>query len=134
MEERQGGERNVLGGELEECGSDPVTGFFRDGTCRTCAEDVGRHTICAIMTADFLAHQKSLGNDLVTPVPEWGFPGLTPGDRWCVVAERWLQSFAVGVIAPVVLAATSYAALEVVPLRYLQQCSVDVPDDASSLG
>lgn len=110
-----------------------MTGFFRDGTCRTCAEDTGSHTVCAVMTPEFLAHQRSLGNDLVTPAPEWGFPGLAPGDRWCVVAARWLQSYAAGAAAPVVLAATNEAALEIVPLRYLVSCSVDVPDDASSL-
>ncbi len=126
-------ERNVLGEPLAECGGDPVTGFFRDGTCRTCAEDLGSHTVCAVMTADFLAHQRTLGNDLVTPVPEWGFAGLEPGDRWCVVAGRWLQSYAAGVRAPVVLAATHERALEIVPLTYLTSCSADVPDDPSSL-
>ena len=126
-------QRNVLGGELEGCGNDPVTGFFRDGTCRTAPSDAGSHTVCAIVTADFLAHQRVLGNDLVTPAPEWGFPGLQPGDRWCVVAARWLQSYAAGVPAPVVLAATHERALEIVPLRYLRACSVDVPDDPSSL-
>lgn len=126
-------ELNVLGGALESCGTDPVTGFFRDGTCRTCAEDVGSHTVCAVMTAEFLAHQRSLGNDLVTPAPQWGFPGLVPGDRWCVVAARWLQSYTAHVIAPVVLAATNMHALEIVPLTHLVQCSVDVPDDPSSL-
>ena len=124
---------NVLGGPLEDCGFDPVTGFFRDGSCTTCAEDMGSHTVCAVVTAEFLAHQRSLGNDLVTPVPEWGFPGLAPGDRWCVVAARWLQSYAAGVAAPVVLAATNAAVLEIVPLRYLRACSVDIPDDPSSL-
>ena len=95
-------QRNVLGGPLQGCGVDPVTGFFRDGTCRTAPDDAGSHTVCAIVTADFLAHQRTLGNDLVTPAPEWGFPGLQPGDRWCVVAARWLQSYAAGVPAPVI--------------------------------
>lgn len=126
-------ERNVLGGPLAECGREPATGFLRDGTCRTCAEDLGSHTVCAVMTSDFLAHQRSLGNDLVTPVPEWAFPGLEPGDRWCVVAGRWLQSYAAGVRTPVVLAATHERALEIVPLAYLVACSADVPDDPSSL-
>jgi len=85
------------------------------------------------MTAEFLAHQRALGNDLISPAPQWGFPGLVPGDRWCVVAARWLQSYRAGVPAPVVLAATSVAALEIVPLRYLMAASVDVPDDPSSL-
>ena len=126
-------ERNVLGGPRAECGREPATGFFRDGTCRTCAEDLGSHTVCAVMTSDFLAHQRSLGNDLVTPVPEWAFPGLEPGDRWCVVAGRWLQSYAAGVRTPVVLAATHERALEIVPLAYLVACSADVADDPSSL-
>lgn len=85
------------------------------------------------MTAEFLAHQRSLGNDLVTPAPQWGFPGLVPGDRWCVVAARWLQSYAEGFAAPVVLAATHLRTLEIVPLEYLRACSVDVPDDPSCL-
>lgn len=127
------GERNVLGGPLAACGSDPMTGFFRDGSCRTCAEDVGNHTVCTVMTLQFLVHQRVLGNDLVTPVPEWDFPGLEPGDQWCVVASRWLQSYEAGVRAPVLLRATHERALDVVPLEYLLACSVDVPDDASSL-
>ena len=126
-------ERNVLGGELEPCGTDPVTGFHRDGTCTCGPEDVGRHAVCTVVTAEFLAHQQQVGNDLVSPHPEWGFPGLRPGDRWCVVAARWRQAFEDGVIAPVVLAATSERALEVVPLEALQAASVDVPDDPSTL-
>jgi hypothetical protein len=124
---------NVLGGPLELCGSDPVTGFFRDGSCRCGPEDLGRHAVCAVVTAEFLAHQRATGNDLVTPRPEWGFPGLEPGDRWCVVAARWLQAYADGAAAPVVLAATSVEALAVVPLDALQEHAVDVPGDASSL-
>ncbi|MGH8827855.1 MAG: DUF2237 family protein [Jiangellaceae bacterium] len=126
-------ERNVLGGSLEECSADPLTGFFRDGYCRTGAEDVGSHTICAVVTAEFLAHQSSVGNDLITPRPEYDFPGLRPGDRWCVVAIRWLQSHEAGVAAPVVLAATHARALDVVPLELLQAHAVDVPADPSSL-
>ncbi len=106
---------NVLGEPLEACGFDPVTGFFRDGACHTSPEDLGSHTICAVMTADFLAHQRELGNDLVTPRPEYGFPGLRPGDRWCVVAFRWLQSAAVDRAAPVVLASTHLRTLEAHP-------------------
>ena len=113
-------ERNVLGGELDPCGTDPVTGFYRDGTCTVGPQDAGLHAICAMMTAEFLAHQASVGNDLSTPRPEWHFPGLAPGDRWCVVAVRWLQSYGAGVPAPVVLSATSERALEVVPLEVLQ--------------
>ncbi len=126
-------ERNVLGGELEPCGTDPVTGFHRDGTCTCGPEDAGRHAVCAVMTAEFLAHQQQVGNDLVTPRPEWRFPGLEPGDRWCVVALRWLQAYEDGLAAPVVLAATSERALEVVPLEVLQSVSVDVPDDPGAL-
>src|SRR5512144_82959 len=95
-------ERNLLGGPLEPCGTDPVTGFFRDGRCRTGPEDLGRHTVCAVVTREFLEHQVAVGNDLVTPRPEWDFPGLTPGDRWCVVAVRWLQAYQDGAAAPVV--------------------------------
>ena len=126
-------ERNVLGGELEVCGDDPVTGFYRDGCCASGPEDVGRHTVCAVVTAEFLEHQRSVGNDLSTPQPEWLFPGLEPGDRWCVVAVRWLQAFQDGVAAPVVLAATNERALEVIPLPVLQAHAVDVPADPGSL-
>jgi len=126
-------ERNVLGGELESCSTDPMTGFLRDGTCTVGPQDAGLHAICAVMTEEFLAHQRAVGNDLSTPRPEWGFPGLVPGDRWCVVAARWLQAFDAGVAAPVVLAATSERALEVVHLEVLQLVSVDVPPDLSTL-
>ncbi|MEO6997121.1 MAG: DUF2237 domain-containing protein [Terracoccus sp.] len=127
------GERNVVGGELDECGSDPLTGFYRDGCCTSGPEDRGSHTICAVMTAEFLAHQQGVGNDLSTPRPEWRFPGLHPGDRWCVVAARWLQAQRDGVAAPVVLSATHERALDVVPLQLLQAYAADVPDDPSSL-
>jgi uncharacterized protein (DUF2237 family) len=126
-------ERNVLGGELEPCGTDPMTGFYRDGSCACGPEDAGLHAVCAVMTPEFLAHQISIGNDLSTPRPEWMFPGLKPGDRWCVVAARWLQAFEDGVAAPVVLASTNARALEVIPIEILTESSVDVPDDASSL-
>jgi uncharacterized protein len=127
-------ERNVLGGELEPCGTDPVTGYYRTGSCTVGPHDVGLHAVCAVMTEEFLAHQRSVGNDLSTPRPEWGFPGLVPGDRWCVVAARWLQAYDDGVSAPVVLAATSERALDVVPLEALELASVDVPPDLSALG
>lgn len=126
-------ERNVLGGELAQCGSDPVTGFYRDGSCSCGPDDAGLHAVCAVMTAEFLAHQRSVGNDLVTPRPEWGFSGLQPGDRWCVVAARWGQAYQAGAAAPVVLAATNVRALEVVPLEWLREHSVDVPSDPGSL-
>lgn len=123
----------MLGGELEECGTDPVTGFYRDGCCTSGPEDVGSHTVCAVLTVEFLRHQQQLGNDLMTPRPEYGFAGLGPGDRWCVVAMRWLQSYRAGVAAPVVLAATNELALEVIALEILREHAIDVPADPSSL-
>lgn len=125
--------RNVLGSPLEPCGSDPVTGFYRDGCCNTGAEDVGSHTICAVMTAEFLTHQLGIGNDLSTPRPEFRFPGLRPGDRWCVTARNWLRAHTDGVAAPVILASTHEAALTIVPLEVLEQHAVDVPGDLSGL-
>ena len=126
-------ELNVLGGPLEPCGLDPVTGFYRDGHCTSRPEDLGSHTVCAVVSAEFLALQLELGNDLTTPRPEYGFPGLKPGDRWCVVAARWLQAYQLGVAAGVVLAATNARALSIVPIEALRQHAVDVPDDASAL-
>jgi uncharacterized protein len=126
-------ERNVLGGELEPCSSDPLTGFYRDGCCRSGVEDVGSHTICAVVTAEFLEHQRSIGNDLSTPVPRFRFPGLAPGDRWCVTALNWWRAYEDGVAAYVVLAATSERALELVPLEALEEHAVDVPADPGSL-
>lgn len=125
-------ERNVLGGPLEPCGTDPLTGYHRDGSCR-CEQDPGSHAVCAVMTRDFLDHQQRTGNDLITPRPEWQFPGLRPGDRWCVVAARWAHAYTEGVAAPVVLAATSELALELIPLETLRAHAVDVPDDLSGL-
>jgi len=126
-------ERNVLGGQLEPCGTDPLTGFYRDGCCSTGPEDQGSHTICAVVTAEFLEHQRAIGNDLSTPMPEYRFPGLVPGDRWCVTAVNWARAFNDGVAAPVVLASTNIAVLEIVPLEALQQHAVDVPADPSAL-
>ncbi|HEU5242403.1 MAG TPA: DUF2237 domain-containing protein [Ornithinibacter sp.] len=126
-------ERNVLGDELEPCGTDPMTGFFRDGCCSTGPEDLGSHTICAVVTAEFLDHQRSIGNDLSTPVEAFRFPGLQPGDRWCVTAVNWARAHRDGVPAPVVLASTNEAVLAIVPLEVLQQHAVDVPGDLSSL-
>jgi hypothetical protein len=126
-------ERNVLGGELQLCGTDPVTGFFRDGCCNTGEDDVGSHTICAVVTREFLDHQRSIGNDLTAAMPMYGFPGLVPGDRWCVTAVNWARAYAAGVAAPVVLAATNAAVLDLVPLEALQEHAVDVPDDPGSL-
>ena len=126
-------ERNVLGGDLEPCGNDPVTGFYRDGCCNTGPEDRGSHTICAVVTAEFLEHQRNIGNDLATPVPQFHFPGLVPGDRWCVTAANWLRAFHDGKASPVVLASTHARALEIVPIEALRQHSVDVPADPSAL-
>jgi uncharacterized protein len=126
-------ERNILGGELEPCGNDPVTGFYRDGCCRSGAEDVGSHTICAVVTAEFLEHQRSIGNDLSTPVPQFRFPGLVPGDRWCVTALNWRRAYEDGAAAFVVLAATNERALELVPLAALEEHAVDVPADPGPL-
>jgi uncharacterized protein len=113
--------RNVLGGPLKSCSQSPRTGFFRNGQCDTCAEDVGCHTVCVEVTELFLEQSRAMGNDLSTPVPEYDFPGLKPGDRWCVCAARWLELIARDVAAPIVLAATHERTLEVVPLEILQQ-------------
>ena len=126
-------ERNVLGEELEPCGTGPLTGFYRDGYCSTGPEDLGSHTICAVVTAEFLDHQRGIGNDLSTPQPLYRFPGLVPGDRWCVTAVNWARARDDGVAAPVVLASTNEAVLEIVPLAVLREHAVDVPADPSSL-
>ena len=126
-------ERNVLGDELEPCGTEPMTGFFRDGCCRPSDQDPGSHTICAVVTPEFLAHQRSIGNDLSTPVPDYHFPGLIPGDRWCVTAVNWARAHRDGAAAPVVLASTNQAVLELVPLEALREHAVDVPDDLGEL-
>jgi uncharacterized protein len=127
-------ERNVLGGPLEACGTEPLTGFYRDGCCRTGPEDIGSHTICAVVSAEFLEYQQTIGNDLSTPVPEYGFPGLEPGDRWCVTAHNWLRAHEAGVGALVVLASTHERSLDVVPLGVLEQYAVDVPSDPGEIG
>jgi uncharacterized protein len=126
-------ERNVFGDELEPCSADPLTGYFRDGCCNTGPEDLGSHTICAVVTAEFLDHQRSIGNDLSTPRPEYQFPGLVAGDRWCVTALNWRRAYHDGVAAPVVLASTNAAVLSIVPLAVLRECAVDVPADPGSL-
>ena len=126
-------EQNVLGTALEPCGMDPVTGFFRDGCCTTSAQDLGSHTVCAVMTPEFLAHQRGIGNDLSTPMPQFGFPGLVPGDRWCVTAANWLRAHFDGQAAPVVLASTHQRALDIVPLDILKLHRVDVPTDLRDL-
>jgi uncharacterized protein len=127
-------ERNVLGSALESCGTEPLTGFYRDGCCSTGPEDLGRRTICAVVTAEFLEHQRAIGNDLSTPMPAHRFPGLAPGDRWCVTARNWLLAHEDGAAAYVVLASTNEATLDVVPLEALQEHAVDVPEDAGPFG
>jgi uncharacterized protein (DUF2237 family) len=126
-------DRNVLGGELEPCGTDPMTGFYRDGCCATGPEDLGSHTICAVITAEFLFHQKAIGNDLSTPMPHYHFPGLVPGDRWCVTAGNWLRAHRDGAAAYVVLASTNERVLEYVPLEVLKEHAVDVPSSPADL-
>lgn len=115
------------------CSHEPLTGFYRDGCCTSGAEDRGSHTICAVVTAEFLAHQLRIGNDLVTPVPEYRFPGLVPGDRWCVTAVNWLRAHRDGAACYVVLAATNEAVLGTVPLAVLQEHAVDVPSNLHGL-
>ena len=119
-------ETNVLGGRLEPCSDEPRTGFYRDGCCNTGPEDLGLHVVCARMTAKFLAFSKAHGNDLSTPHPEFGFPGLKPGDRWCVCAGRWREALDAGVAPPVVLSATHEEALAVVSLDDLKRHAVDL--------
>ncbi len=111
---------NVLGLPLQPCSTRPLSGFFRDGACNTCAEDRGSHTVCAVMTAEFLAMSKYLGNDLSTPRPEFGFDGLKPGDRWCLCAARFMQAHDEGAAPQIVLAATHRRACDIVPLKLLQ--------------
>jgi uncharacterized protein (DUF2237 family) len=127
-------DRNVFGDDLEVCGTDPMTGFYRDGSCETGVQDRGSHTVCAMMTREFLEHQRSIGNDLSTPMPQYRFPGLVPGDRWCVTAANWLRAHNDGVAAPVVLASTHERALDIVPLDALREHAVDVPADPGGLG
>jgi uncharacterized protein (DUF2237 family) len=127
-------DRNVLGEPLEPCSVDPLTGFYRDGCCTTGPEDLGSHTICAVVTTEFLEHQRSIGNDLQTPRPEFAFPGLVPGDRWCVTAANWLRAERDGAAAYVVMASTHERALDVVPREALERHAVDVPADPGALG
>ncbi|KPF79116.1 hypothetical protein IP88_02650 [alpha proteobacterium AAP81b] len=116
--------RNVLGGVLADCSQAPLTGWFRDGCCNSDAADVGNHSVCAVMTEEFLAFSRSVGNDLSTPRPEFGFPGLSPGDRWCLCAARWEEARVAGFAPEVDLAATQARALEVILLGHLQAHAV----------
>jgi uncharacterized protein len=112
---------NVLGEPLELCSCEPLTGWFRDGSCRTNPSDLGRHTVCCEVTEAFLSYSRAQGNDLGTPAPAYGFPGLNPGDHWCVCAPRWLEAYEDGMAPPVRLEATEQSALEVIPLDLLQR-------------
>lgn len=127
MNRDEGGlQRNVLGAPLGVCSEAPVTGFFRTGCCDTSPEDVGRHTVCIVATEEFLAFSKSRGNDLSTPVPEWDFPGVLPGQRWCLCAARWLEALQAGMAPRVVLNATNEATLDLIPLEALKRHAVDL--------
>jgi len=126
MSDPQRPARNVLGGQLILCSVNPLTGYFRDGCCNTGPSDMGSHTVCIITTADFLSFSKRIGNDLSTPVPESGFPGLKPGDRWCLCAPRWQQALETGHAPQVVLAATHEGALDYVSLADLKKYAVDM--------
>jgi uncharacterized protein (DUF2237 family) len=116
--------RNVLGGPLKACSVTPLTGFFRNGSCDTCAEDLGCHSVCVEVTPEFLEFSRASGNDLSTPRPEFGFPGLNPGDRWCVCAVRWFEALESNVRSPIVLASTHERTLEFIPLELLQQHAI----------
>lgn len=117
---KDSGVTNVLGTPLVQCGCSPMTGFFRDGFCHTEARDVGRHTVCAIVTDEFLHFTQSRGNDLSTPAPHFGFPGLKAGDRWCLCVSRWLEAYEAGVAPPVILEATHQHALKTVTIEQLR--------------
>lgn len=121
-----GAQKNVLGGPLALCSDNPVTGFFRTGCCHWGPEDAGVHTVCVVTTAEFLAFSKSAGNDLSTPRKEFGFPGLKPGDRWCLCAARWKEAFDAGKAPKLILAATHEATLRIVPLKTLKKFAVDL--------
>ena len=122
----RGNQLNVLGGPLLTCSDQPITGFFRDGCCNTSEEDFGSHTVCVVLTAEFLEFSKASGNDLSTPRPEFDFPGLRPGQRWCLCAARWLEAYQAGQAPRVALNSTNQAALEIVPLAALKQHAVDL--------
>ena len=122
--------KNVLNTELQPCGTSPMTGFYRDGSCQTDKQDRGLHTVCAVVNDEFLDYSKSQGNDLVTPLPEYGFPGLKAGDRWCLCAARWKEAFVAGVAPPVALEATHVKTLEIIDLDTLLPFAVDLPKNA----
>lgn len=120
--------RNVLGGPLQTCSSAPLTGFFRDGCCNTGSDDLGAHIVCIRATAEFLAFSQAVGNDLSTPRPEWAFPGVKPGERWCLCMSRWIEAHEAGVAPPVILEACHAAVLEFVPLATLKQFAIPIAE------
>ena len=124
--DRQSASRNVFGEPLETCSISPMTGFYRDGCCNTGSDDVGSHTVCIVATAEFLAFSKARGNDLSTPLPDYGFPGLKPGDRWCLCAPRWQEAFEAGRAPRVVLRATHEGALQSCALADLKSAAIDL--------
>ncbi|MBD3673716.1 MAG: DUF2237 domain-containing protein [Planctomycetaceae bacterium] len=117
--------KNVLGSDLDDCSCDPMTGFFRDGKCNTCGDDAGMHTVCAVMTEDFLEFSKSRGNDLSTPIPMYDFPGLKEGDRWCLCLPRWLEALEHDMAPQIVLKATHMSAIEHISLETMKDYAVD---------
>lgn len=119
-------QKNVYGDAIEACGFDPLTGYYRDGSCNTDESDFGSHTVCVQVTDEFLNYSMSKGNDLSTPVPEFGFPGLVSGDRWCVCAQRWLDAYKDGVAPKVILLATNQNVLEIIPLETLKKAAIDL--------
>ena len=121
-----GKQKNVFGDDIEECGFDPITGFYRDGSCHSDDRDIGSHTICVQVTEEFLQYSLYKGNDLSTPVPEFGFPGLVAGDRWCVCAQKWKQAYDEGVKTKIILLATNQKVLDIIPLDVLKQCAIDL--------
>ncbi|MEY2725185.1 MAG: hypothetical protein RLZZ458_1052 [Planctomycetota bacterium] len=120
--------KNVFGGDLVVCSADPLTGFFRNGKCDTCGEDTGMHTVCAEMTEEFLRFSRRVGNDLSTPMPQWRFPGLQPGDRWCLCLPRWLQALEAGVAPRLYLKATHMSAIEHIPMEVLLEYAADADE------
>ncbi|MGE3821581.1 MAG: DUF2237 family protein [Isosphaeraceae bacterium] len=123
------GAKNVIGTPLEPCGMDPATGYYRDGCCNTGPGDVGLHLVCAVMTEEFLRFSRKHGNDLTTPVPQWGFPGLKPGDRWCLCVKRWKEAMEGGVAPPVVVEATHISTLEFVSIEELREHEATTTDE-----
>ena len=119
-------QKNVFGDDLVTCGYEPITGFYRDGSCNTEQRDVGSHTICVSVTEEFLSYSKSKGNDLITPVPEFGFPGLVAGDRWCVCAQRWLEAYEDNVAPKVIMSATNEKVLDIVSIDILKKYALDI--------